>query len=128
MSFTNDEKIIVFDKIAALYFEKNFGSTTKADFETLLFSEYIEHCMRCGEPYDDYSLSKKLGITQLRIRSLKERKELKYPCSDFDWKDSTAETPGSCASFICSQLYVYAGSLLIIIFLDIFHILFSLSF
>lgn len=88
MNFTDEEKIKVFDKIAALYFEKNFGSTTKADFETLLFSEYIEHCMRCGAPYDDYSLSKILGITQNRIRSLKERKELKYPYSDFDWKDA----------------------------------------
>lgn len=88
MNFTDEEKIIVFDKIAELYFEKNFGSTTKADFETLLFSEYLEHCMRCDEPYDDYSLSKKLGITQSRIRSLKERKELKYPYSDFDWKDA----------------------------------------
>ena len=62
MNFTDEEKIIVFDKIAELYFEKNFGSTTKADFETLLFSEYLEHCMRCDEPFDDYSLSKKLRI------------------------------------------------------------------
>lgn len=88
MGFKDEEKLKVFDKIAALYFEKNFGSTTKSDFETLLFSEYIEHCMRCGEPYDDYSLSKKLGITQSRVRSLKERKELKYPYRDFDWKDA----------------------------------------
>lgn len=88
MGFKDEEKVKVFDKIAALYFEKNFGSTTKSDFETLLFSEYIEHCMMCGEPYDDYSLSKKLGITQSRVRSLKERKELKYPYSDFDWKDA----------------------------------------
>ena len=29
MTFTDEEKIIVFDKIAELYYEKNFGSTCK---------------------------------------------------------------------------------------------------
>lgn len=86
MEFKNEEKIALFDKIAALYFNKNFGSTSKADFETLLFSEYIEHCLKSNLPFDDYTLSKDLGITQSRIRSLKERKELKYPYKDFNWK------------------------------------------
>ena len=91
MDFTNEEKIAAFDKIAKLYFEKNFGSTSKTDLETLLFSEYIEHCLVSGEPFDDYSLSKQLGITQSRIRALKERKELKYPYKSFDWKRAFAE-------------------------------------
>ena len=46
MTFSNEEKIALFDKISALYYNKNFGSTSKSDFETLLFSEYIEHCLR----------------------------------------------------------------------------------
>lgn len=58
MEFTNEEKSMLFDKIAAMYFNKNFGSTSKIDFETLLFSEYIEHCLRNKLPFDDYSLSK----------------------------------------------------------------------
>ena len=86
MEFTNEEKIAVFDKIAPLYFNKNFGSTSKADLETLLFSEYIEHCLRTELPFDDYTISKNLGITQSRVRSLKERKELKYPYKEFNWK------------------------------------------
>lgn len=59
---------------------------SKSDFETLLFSEYIEHCIENNIKYDDYSISKELGITQARVRSFKERKELKYPYKDFNWK------------------------------------------
>ena len=43
MSFSNEEKQACFDKITELYFCQNFGSTSKADFEVFLFSEYIEH-------------------------------------------------------------------------------------
>lgn len=43
MNFSNEEKIAIFDKIEQHYFIRNFGSMTKTDFETLLFSEYIEH-------------------------------------------------------------------------------------
>ena len=90
MEFTNEEKTALFDKIAALYFNKNFGSTSKADFETLLFSEYIEHCLSSNLPCDDYTISKNLGITQSRVRSLKERKEVKYPYTEFTWRTAFA--------------------------------------
>lgn len=86
MTFSTDEKIAIFDKISKKYFNKNFGSMSKSDFETLLFSEYIEHCIKNNIKYDDYSISKELGITQARVRSLKERKELKYPYEGFDWQ------------------------------------------
>ena len=91
VEFKPNEKIQLFDKISALYFNRNFGTMSKADFETLLFSEYIEHCLNSDENIDDYVLSKQLGLTQSRIRSLKERKELKYPRKDFDWKKSLAD-------------------------------------
>ena len=42
MEFTSKEKCEVFDKIAKNYFERNCGSMSKADLETLLFSEYLE--------------------------------------------------------------------------------------
>ena len=92
MNFSNEEKQACFDKISELYFCKNFGSTSKADLEVLLFSEYIGHCISAGEPYDDYTLSKQLGITQSRVRTLKERKELKYPCKGFDWRTSFSDS------------------------------------
>lgn len=90
-NFTDKEKIELFDKIEELYFDKNFGSTSKADLEILLFSTYMEHCMNAGDLYDDYTLSKKLGITQTRIRSLKEKKELKYPRKEFKWEEAFAK-------------------------------------
>lgn len=91
MNFSNEEKCALFDKLAKMYYCQNFGSTSKSDLETFLFSEYIEHCLNSGEPFDDYSLSKILGIPQSRIRTLKERKELKYPHDGFDWKLAFAE-------------------------------------
>ena len=91
MNFSPEEKCAIFDKIAKCYFKRNFGSMSKTDFETLLFSEYIEQCRKYGYPQDDYSLSKKLGITQNRIRSLKERKELKYPYVEEKWQEAFAE-------------------------------------
>ena len=90
MEFTGEEKTALFDKISALYFNKNFGSTSKVDIETLLFSEYIEHRLRFNLPFDDYTVSKELGITQSRVRSLKERKELKYPYKEFTWRTAFA--------------------------------------
>lgn len=90
--FSEKEKIAIFDKIAVNYFNRNFGSMNKADFETLLFSEYIEHCISKNIAYDDYTLSKQLGITQSRVRSLKERKELKYPHEGDYWKQAFASS------------------------------------
>lgn len=92
MTFNNTEKCAIFDKIEGLYFHQNFGSMSKADLDLLLFSEYIEHCINEGAPYDDYTLSKKLGITQSRVRSLKEKKELKFPHKGFDWKSAFADS------------------------------------
>lgn len=92
MNFSTEEKIKIFDKIAQNYFVRNFGEMSKSDFETLLFSEYIEHRINNKLPFDDYSLSKELGITQVRIRALKEKKELKYPYNVVEWKKIFAES------------------------------------
>ena len=91
IEFTNNEKIEAFNKIAINYFNKNFGSLSKSDLDVLMFSEYIEHCINYGMDYSDYYLSKELGITQNRIRSLKEKKELKYPHEGFDWRNGLVE-------------------------------------
>lgn len=91
MEFSKSEKIALFEKIKTNYFTRNFGSMSRSDFETLLFSEYLEHHMKANLAYDDYTLSKELGITQSRVRALKERKELKYPYKDFEWRNAFAE-------------------------------------
>jgi len=67
------------DRIRECYFKNNFGNMSKSDLETMLFHCYVENEKRAERPFDDYTLSKQLGITQSRIRSLKERSALKYP-------------------------------------------------
>lgn len=89
--FTNEEKIAGFNLIAEQYFDRNFGTMSKTDFETLLFSIYIEHCLDNHLPFDDYALSKSLGITQSKVRNLKVKKELQYPKEGFAWKDAFVE-------------------------------------
>ncbi len=86
------EKAAAFDRIAKQYYFCNFGTMQKSDLEVLLFSEYLDRIQSQPEntpkDYSDYTLSKYLGITQARIRSLKVKKELIYPKSNADWRDS----------------------------------------
>lgn len=85
-------KAETFDKIAENYYMCNFGEMPKSELELLLFSEYLDKILEKHEEdmfeYSDYKLSKYLGITQRRISSLKEKKQLKYPAAEFDWKKS----------------------------------------
>ena len=73
-SFEQNEFKDLFDELMDMYFRRNFGSTSKADLETFLFSYYLEHLIRNGMPYDDYTLGKDLGLTISRVRSLKEKR------------------------------------------------------
>lgn len=87
-----EKKAEAFDKIAEVYYMNNFGSMSKSDFDTLMFSIYIDEILKNSEDdfnsYSDYTLSKYLGITQSRVSSLKVKKELKYHYDGFDWKKS----------------------------------------
>ncbi|MCD7958253.1 MAG: hypothetical protein LUF89_01685 [Ruminococcus sp.] len=87
--FSSAEKEKAFRAITALYYERNFGETTKSDFETLLFSIYLEHLIQNNLPYDDYTMSVTLGISESRVRTLKERKQLKYPIN-YCWQEAFA--------------------------------------
>lgn len=87
-SFTQEEKEELFDTLMAMYFHKNFGSLSKTDLETYLFSFYLEHLLNNQFNYDDYTVGKDLGLTLSRVRGLKERKELKYPHKGYDWRDT----------------------------------------
>ncbi|MBR1432528.1 hypothetical protein [Ruminococcus sp.] len=82
----NEEKVLLADQIALRYYNHNFGTMLKADIDTLIFSVYIEHCLNNGLPYDDYTLSIQLGITEAKVRTLKERKQLQYPYKGYNWK------------------------------------------
>jgi len=85
------EKIDAFDRIAKEFYIRNFGSLSKAGMETLMFDIYLEHLLNTGQAFDDYTMSKVLGIGQSRVRALKVRKELKFPHEGFDWKKSFIE-------------------------------------
>lgn len=89
-------KAAAFDKIAELYYSKNFASTSKGEVELLMFSIYldamIENCKRVDGTIDysicsDYEIGKQLGIAQERVRSLKVKKQARYPV-EFCWQDS----------------------------------------
>ena len=91
--FSDDTiKAQAFDKLAAAYYFRNFGQMQKTDFETLIFSLYLDRILDENEEdmrsYSDYTLSKLLGITQSKVSNLKVRKELLYPYERFDWRES----------------------------------------
>lgn len=89
-----EAKAKAFDEIAKQYYFCNFGSMSKTDLDTLMFSIYIDRILEQEEydfnAYSDYTISKELGITQTKISNLKVKKQLKYPYEKFDWKKSFA--------------------------------------
>lgn len=90
MDFSKDEKQHAFDLLCERYYNRNFGTMSKTDFETLLFHIYLEHLINTSAPFDDYTLSKALGISQSKIRNLKVREELQYPRQSEHWKENFA--------------------------------------
>lgn len=96
LNFSDEEKINNFDRMADVFYMKNFGTLGKADFELLMFDFCMNNLIKRNEADDivdyakcsDYLLSNSLGITQQRVRNLKIKKQLKYPVSNFDWKKS----------------------------------------
>ena len=91
--FKSDEKKAeAFDKLARNYYLGNFGSMQKSDIDVLMFSLFIDCILEQSEDdintYSDYTLAKQLGITQSRVSNLKQKKQLQYPYTGFDWKVS----------------------------------------
>ena len=99
VSFTPEEKVAMFDEIASQFYEANFGQTSKADIELMMFRFYIEKLIEQHRNIDgtidyrkcsDYKISQDLGITQQRVRNLKVKNHLKNPI-EFDWKAALAK-------------------------------------
>ena len=57
-------------------FTKRFGSFSKADYEVLMFTIYLDSL--CGE-VRDYDISIDLGITESKVRNLRVKSQLMYP-------------------------------------------------
>ncbi len=90
------KKAEAFDKIAELFYLRNFGAASKSEIELQMFSILmdilIENNVDDSEVLDynecsDYNIAKLLGITQEKVRSLKVKKQARYPVN-FDWKKS----------------------------------------
>lgn len=96
VQFDKQGSIDLCNEICEQYFNKNFGKLSKADFELILFKHYIEFCYKNKISTDDYEISKRLGILQSRVRSLKQQKYKKYDSLDENWwKDELNNSMGN---------------------------------
>lgn len=96
--FEGYDKAAAFDQIARLFFDRNFGTATKSEIELLMFHFYMDAMIKKHKAKDgvldyaatsDYNMGKQLGLPQATVRSLKVKKQARYPES-FDWMNSLA--------------------------------------
>lgn len=95
--FSEDQEKTGFRRIAQFFYEKNFGATSKAEIELLMFDIFMDALIdQHKDPTtgvldynacSDYQIGKMLGIPQERVRALKIKKQARYPVV-FDWKES----------------------------------------
>ena len=94
--FIGFDKAKAFDEIARLFYNRNFGTTTKTEIELLMFSYYMDMTIQKHidtenrldySKCSNYGMAKQLGVTPERIRTLKIKKQSRYPV-EFDWQDS----------------------------------------
>lgn len=83
-SLPAEEKAKMFDQIADKYYNVNFGCFSKSQIDLLMFSFYIEKLIDAGRNFDDYTISKQLGVVQSTVRQLKKKKQLIYP-RNYKW-------------------------------------------
>lgn len=90
------DKAKAFDALAALFYDRNFGSATKSEIDLLMFSFYLDATIAAHTneqnvldytQVSDYQIGQQLGITPEKVRNLKVKKQVRYPV-EFDWKKS----------------------------------------
>lgn len=98
VEFTDEDKIRFFDEISKKFYNANFGTLSKSEFELMMFRFYLEKLISVNRFKDgtinyvkcsDYKISKDLGITQQRVKNLKIKNQLTHPIN-FDWKKALA--------------------------------------
>ncbi len=83
---SEQRKIASFNKIAELFYNRNFGQAGKTEIELLMFHLFMEECRDENKSLTDYSISKSLGITQQRVRNLKIKEQLAFP-RKIEWEN-----------------------------------------
>lgn len=90
------KKAEAFDKIADLFYNRNFGSASKAEIELLMFSILMDGMIHkhSGDnnvmdmnACSDFNMAKMLGIPKTTVKNLKLKKQARYPV-EFDWRES----------------------------------------
>lgn len=76
MSIEYDIDIIENRFNEARLFTRQFGTFTKSDYETLMFTIYMD---LIDDPKNDYDISRELGITESKVRNLRVKSQLLYP-------------------------------------------------
>ena len=78
------KKADAFDRIAKLFYFRNFGTANKSDIELLMFDFLLNVLIENNTDNDnvldynecsDYYIAKLLGITQEKVRNLKVKKQ-----------------------------------------------------
>lgn len=59
------------EKLSPLFFDRNFGLTTKTEIEALVFYCYLNNKMDNDEDSSDRVISRELGISETKVRNLK---------------------------------------------------------
>lgn len=90
------KKAKAFDDIAMLFYDRNFGSSSKSEIELIMFSILMDAMINkyandngvldynmCS----DYNMGKALGIQPSKVTTLKKNKQARYPVN-FNWQQS----------------------------------------
>ncbi|HBT4550276.1 TPA: PcfX family protein, partial [Enterococcus faecium] len=66
------------EKMYPLFFNRNFGLATKSEIESMLFYSYLKHKINSNSDYSDRTLSRELGISEVKVRNLKRTCYARY--------------------------------------------------
>lgn len=94
--FETEDKVKAFDKLAEMFYDRNFGTAGKAEVELWLFKTFMDNLIKNNvdknnvldyNKTSDYTIGKMLGIPQERVRNLKIKSQARYPVA-FSWQES----------------------------------------
>lgn len=97
------------------FFNRNFGLATKSEIESMLFYSYLKHKINSNSDYSDRTLSRELGISEVKVRNLKRTCYARYEDAiDFPKLLTSLSKEGSNLMFLKSILTImmyYVGYL-----------------